>query len=57
MQGVLTQMRTPISADRLEPFAEPGVWFARLPVQGVVHEPTAIVYHHRSFRPRAAAAT
>jgi hypothetical protein len=29
-QGTLTQMRTPVSADRLEPFAESGACIARL---------------------------
>ena len=30
MQGGLARMRAPVSADRLEPFAEPGVCVAHL---------------------------
>jgi predicted ArsR family transcriptional regulator len=30
MQGVLAQLRAPLSADRLQPFAEPGVCIAHL---------------------------
>jgi predicted ArsR family transcriptional regulator len=34
MQGALAQMRAPLSADRLQPFAEPGVCIARLGTGG-----------------------
>jgi predicted ArsR family transcriptional regulator len=30
MQGALAQMRAPVTADRLEPFAEPGLCVAHL---------------------------